>query len=77
MFECVPTLLTLLPTTPHPTPKMSQSTKLSSLYYTAASHWLSDLHVVGYIGQCCFLSLSHPLLPRCAHKFDLYIYIFI
>ena len=63
MFEYIPTLLNLPPTTPHPTPKLSQNTRPGSLYYIAASHWLSILHMVVYVAQCFFLNSSHPLLP--------------
>ena len=57
-------LLTLGPLS-HPTPtshpsKSSQSTKLSYLCYTAASHQLSILHMVVYMCQCYSLSSSHP-----------------
>ena len=38
-------------------------TSLSSLCHTANSHWLSVLHVVGYVFQGCSLSSSHPLFP--------------
>ena len=49
---------------PHPNPsRLSQSTALSSLLHTAKSHWLSLLHTVMYMFQCCSLSSSHPLLP--------------
>ena len=43
----------------------SQSSRLWSLCYTAAFHWLSVLHLVMCMFQCSFLNLSHPLLtPR-------------
>ena len=60
-YTYVPSLLDL-PATFH-TSRLSQSPRLSSLYYTATSHQLSVLHMVIYICQCYSLSLSHPLLP--------------
>ena len=49
---------------PHPNPsRLSQSTALSSLLHTAKSHWLSLLHTVMYMFQCCSFSSSHTLLP--------------
>ena len=36
---------------------------LCSLHHTADSHWLSILHVVIHICQCCSLSASYPLPP--------------
>ena len=47
---------------PLPSPRSSQSTRLSSLCYTAASRYLSVLHMIVHIYQCFFLNLSHPLL---------------
>ena len=65
MYTYKPSLLrlprTLLPPS-HPS-RSSQSTGLGSLCYTAAPHWLAVLHVVMYICQGCYPSLSHPLLP--------------
>ena len=46
----------------HPS-RSSQSTRLGSLCYPAASRQLSILQTVVYESQCCFLSSSHPLLP--------------
>ena len=46
----------------HPS-RSSLSPRLGSLCYTAASRLLSILHVIVYICQCCFLSLSYTLLP--------------
>ena len=46
----------------HPS-RPSQSTKLSSLCYATASHWLSILHMVVYMFQCQSLYLYHDLLP--------------
>ena len=55
----------------HPS-KSLQSTELSSLCYTAASHQLSISHTVIYICQYYSLNSPHPLLPSCIHKFVLY-----
>ena len=53
-----------LPPHLHPHPSgLSQSTKVSSLCYVAASHWLSILHTVVCICQTCSPNLSHPPLP--------------
>ena len=54
----------LLPTaiSSHPS-RLSQSTRLSSLCYTANSHWLSILHTVMYMYQYYALNSSHLLLP--------------
>ena len=41
----------------------SQSTGVSSLHHTANSHWLSVLHMVIFMFQCCSLHSAHPLLP--------------
>ena len=48
-----------IPDSSHPF-KLSQSTRLSSLCYTAT---FSILYVVIYMFQCYLLNLSHPLLP--------------
>ena len=42
--------------------RLSQSTRLSSLCYTAASHQVSVSNIVAYTWQCYFLNLTHPLL---------------
>ena len=46
----------------HPPPshpsRSSQSPELSSLYYTAASHWLSILHMIVYMFPCFSLNSS-------------------
>ena len=58
----VPSLLDLPPRHPPPhTSRSSQSTKLSSLYHTAGSHYL---HTVVCICQCYSPSLVHPPLPH-------------
>ena len=51
---------------------LSQSTKLSSLCFTAASDLLSIVYLIVYLCQCYFLNSSHSLLPPCVHKSDLY-----
>ena len=48
---------------PFPPSRLSQSTRLSSLSYIAASYQSSVLRVVVYMFQFSSLSLSHPLLP--------------
>ena len=49
---------------PHPILSgSSQSTALSFLCCTAASHQLTILHVIVYIYQCYSLHLSYPFLP--------------
>ena len=51
---------------PSPSPfypsRLSQTTRLGSLYYLATSHCLSAFHMIMYICQCYFLNLSHPHL---------------
>ena len=42
--------------------RSSQHTRLDSLCFRAASHWLYTLHMIMYIFHCCLLSSSHPLL---------------
>ena len=46
------------PLTSHP----SRSTRLGSLCYTAASHYLSVLHMILCICRCYFFNSSYPLL---------------
>ena len=69
-YTHVPSLLNLLPPPPpHPTSspshpsRLSRSTKLGFLCYTAASHCLSVLHVGVYVRQCYSVHSSLPLLP--------------
>ena len=50
------------PSLSHPS-RWSQSTKLISLCYAAASHWLSILHLVVYICPCRSLTSSQLTLP--------------
>ena len=55
---------TSLPSPPLPhSSRLSQSTGLSSLCYTANSHWLSILHMVINTCLCYSLSSFHPLPP--------------
>ena len=61
-YTCVPSLLN---PSSHPS-RLSQSTRLSSLCYTATSPKLSTLQMVTYIFQCYSLNAFCPLLtPRC------------
>ena len=80
---CVCVCVCPLPLEPlsHCTPahrcRSSQSTELSSLYYTAASHWPSISHVTVYICQHYSLNSSHPLLPLLCpqvHTIHLHLY---
>ena len=48
----------------HPS-RSSQHTRLDSLCFILASHWLSTLHMIMYICQCYFLYSSHPLYLLC------------
>ena len=50
------------PTPPHSS-RLLQSTGLSSLLYTANSHWPSILHMVINMCLCYSLSSFHPLPP--------------
>ena len=66
-------MYTYIPITPHSSislppslsqrSRWSQSTKLISLCYAAASHQLSILHLVVYICQCCCLTSSQLTFP--------------
>ena len=59
----IPSLLSLPPTlTPSQPSRWSQSTRLSSLCYTANSRLLSILHMVTYLYQCYSLNLSPPAI---------------
>ena len=60
----------------HPS-RSSQNTELSSLFYTAASHQLSILHLVVYICQWYSPNLSHISFPYCVHMLILYLCISI
>ena len=63
-YTNVPSLL-YPPTPSHPF-RLSLSTDLSFLCHIANSHWLSVLHMIRYIFQCCFFNSSYPLLlPLC------------
>ena len=73
MYTYIPSILNLRPTPPSHSSRSSQSIKLSSLCYTAASHQLSVLNMVLYTCQCystcSFLRLSlsviFPTQPSC------------
>ena len=60
IYPHIPSLLRLPPS--HPS-RWSQSTKLISLCYAAASHQLSVLRLVVYICPCQSLTLSQLTLP--------------
>ena len=76
IYVCI--YMYLLPPIPHPTPpRSSQSARLGSLCYTAASHWLSILSMVLYMCQCYSLNSSHPLLaPLCLQVHPLYLHLY-
>ena len=57
-----PSCVSLPPSLSHPS-RWSQSTRLISLCYAAASHQLSILHLVVYICQCYSLTSSQLTLP--------------
>ena len=57
-----PSCVSLPPSLSHPS-RWSQSTKLISLCYVAASHYLFILHLVVYICQCHSLTSSQFTLP--------------
>ena len=59
----IPSCLTLSPQ-PFDSPWwLSQSTKLGSLCYIAASSKFSILHTIVFTRQCYFLNLSYSFLP--------------
>ena len=58
----LPSCIPLPPSLSHPS-RWSQSIKLISLCYAAASHKLSILHLVVYICPCHSLTLSQLTLP--------------
>ena len=60
------------PTSSHSS-RSSQSTRLSSLCYAAASHWLSTPLMVVSTCQCYSSSLFHHPLLCCVHKSILYV----
>ena len=65
IYPHIPSLLSLSPTLlSHPS-RSSQSIKLISLCYTAASHQLSILHLVVYIRRC--YSFTSSQLPHPPH----------
>ena len=70
-----PSCISLPPSLSHPS-RWSQSTKLISLYYAAAS--TSVLHLIVYICPCHSLTLSQLTLPPlCVLKSMLYVCTFI
>ena len=75
MYTLTPSLESLPP--PFHPPRSSQSTKLSSLCYTAASHQLCILHMVVHVSQCyspSSIQLPLPLLRPHAHSLNLHLY---
>ena len=56
----------------HPS-RSSQSTKLTSLCYITASHWIDTLHRAVSLCHCCSLNSSHPLWSHGLHKSVLYV----
>ena len=72
-----PSFISLPPSLSHPS-RWSQSSKLISLCYAAASHLLSILHLVVYICQCYSLTSSQLTLPLpYVLKSILYVCVFI
>ena len=74
MYTYFPSLLNI-PLTSHPIPalRLLQSTWLSSLCYTANSHWLSVLQMVIYMFHCYSLNSSYPP-PQCPQAHSLCVY---
>ena len=64
MYTCIPSLWSLLPIPPPQPSRSSQCMELSSLCYTAASHWLAVIHRVVYMSANS-VHLSLPSL--CPH----------
>ena len=65
------------PPTPSHLSRLSQSTKLSSLCYTTAAHWLSVLYIVMFMFQCYSLNLFHSLfLPLCPQVQSLQLHLY-
>ena len=72
-----PSWSSLPPSLSHPS-RWSQSNELISLCYTAASHYLSILHLVVYISPCYSLTSSRLTLPHPrVLKSILYVCVFI
>ena len=63
IYPHIPSLFRLSPMLPITSSRWSQSTELISLCYAAASHQLSILRLVVYIGPCHSLTLSQLTLP--------------
>ena len=57
-----PSCVSLPPSLSHPS-RWSQSAELISLCCAAASHWLSILHLMVYVGPCHSLTSSQLTLP--------------
>ena len=65
------------PSHPHPIPpRSSQSTKLSFLWYIAASHQLSILHMVACLCESWSPNSSQPPLPPCVHVCSLHLHLY-
>ena len=69
MYTYIPFLLSLPPNPSRPF-RSSQSAELSSLCHTVASHWLSNLHMVVWVGEIPWRWKCQPaqvLLPGESH----------
>ena len=76
-YTYVPSLLKLHPTSHSHLSRLSQSTRLSSLCYTTAAHWLSVLYIVMFMFQCYSLNLFHSLfLPLCPQVQSLQLHLY-
>ena len=76
-YTCVSSLLNhLLP--PSHLSRWAQSSEMSSLWPTAASHWQSILHMVVYMSVLPSIhpSLSFPLPPLCPCVCSLYLHLY-
>ena len=63
-YTHIPALLSLPPPGPSCPSRSSQSARLGSVCYTAASHLFSALHVGVHLCWCSFLHSSWPLLLK-------------
>ena len=61
------------PRPPAISPGCHRARGLGSLHRTPESHWLSVLHTVMYMFQCCSLKASHLSFPRCVLKSVFYV----
>jgi len=84
IYIYIPPEASLPPAPSHPS-RSSQSTELSSLCYTASSHWLAILHGTIYIYMyicvlyiyCYSPNSSHPQLPPlCSHIGSLHLLLY-